>query len=212
LCRSGLRRGSLRADVVLADSTARSSAGALPASPYTRSAGFVIADGTYATVKKTALNVGGAGPTKLYTRSALIVGAVEAVETALNVGGAVPANRAARTADITVAEAATAAATAVSVAGAVPAVGYTPAAALPIHALHPIIAAVEAAATVILVSIKVYTPVVAATLALGAGTNLLVFPPDAVLRAALGVPPTCPSQAPAIVGPGCTWEGGQGSS
>ena len=210
MCLSGLRRGSLRADVAQADCriTARSSAGAGPANPYTRSAGVVIADGTYATVKKTALNVGCAGSTKRYTRSALIVGAVEAVETALSVGVTGAANRAARTADIAVAEAATA----VSVDGAGPAVGYTPAAALPIHALHPIIAAVEAFATVILVSIKVYAPVVAAVLAFRAGANLLVSPPNAVLRAALGVPPTFPSQTPAIVGPGYPWEGGQGSS
>ena len=55
--------------------------------------------------------------------------------------------------------------------------------ALPMHALLPLIAAVAAAATVILVYIKVYAPVFAATLAFRAATNLLISPPDAVLRA-----------------------------
>jgi hypothetical protein len=84
--------------------------------------------------------------------------------------------------------------------------------ALSTHALLPLIAAVEALATVILVSVKVYAPVVAATLAFRAAANLVISPPDAVLRAALGVPPTFPPQTPAIVGPGYPWNGGQGSS
>jgi hypothetical protein len=82
----------------------------------------------------------------------------------------------------------------------------------PTHALLPLRALVEAFATVILVSIKVYAPVVAATLAFRAAANLVVSSPDAVPRAALGVPPTFPAQTPAIVGPGNPWEGGQGSS
>jgi hypothetical protein len=85
-------------------------------------------------------------------------------------------------------------------------------AAHPVHALLPLLTAVEALATVILVSIKVYAPVVATGLAFRAATNLVVSTPYAVPRAALGVPPTFPSQTPAIVGPGHPWEGGQRSS
>jgi hypothetical protein len=83
--------------------------------------------------------------------------------------------------------------------------------ALSTHALLPLIAAVEALAAVILVSIKVYAPVVAAVLAFRAATNLIVSPPNAVPRAALGVPPTFPAQTPAIVGPSNPWNGGQRS-
>jgi hypothetical protein len=86
-------------------------------------------------------------------------------------------------------------------------------AAHPVHAILSLIAAVEAFATVILVSLKVYAPVVAATLAFRAGANLIISPPNAVPRATLGVPPTFPSQTPAIIiGSGNPWEGGQGSS
>jgi hypothetical protein len=78
--------------------------------------------------------------------------------------------------------------------------------ALPLHALLLLLTAVEAFATVILVSVKVYAPVVAAPLAFGAAANLVVSPPDAVPRAALRVPTTLPSQAPAIViGQGNPW-------
>jgi hypothetical protein len=82
----------------------------------------------------------------------------------------------------------------------------------PTHALLPLIAAVEAFATVILVSLSVYAPISAATLAFRAGANLVISTPDAVPRAALGVSPTFPSQTPAIVGSGYPWYGGQRSS
>ena len=81
-----------------------------------------------------------------------------------------------------------------------------------LHALLPLLTAVEALATVILVSLEVYAPVLAAGLAFRAAANLVVPPPYAVPRAALGIPPTSPSQSPAIVGPGHPWEGGQGGS
>jgi hypothetical protein len=86
------------------------------------------------------------------------------------------------------------------------------AAAHTLHTLLPLLTAVEAFATVILVSIKVYAPNSAAGLAFRAATNLVVPAPYAVLRAALGVPPAFPSQTPAIVGPGYPRHGGQGSS
>ena len=82
----------------------------------------------------------------------------------------------------------------------------------PIHALLVLRAAVEAFATVIVVSIKVYAPLVAGGLAFRAVANLNISLPDAVPRAALGVPPTLPSQAPAIVGPSNPWHGGHCSS
>ena len=84
----------------------------------------------------------------------------------------------------------------------------------PLHALLPFIAAVGAAATVILVSLKVYAPVVAASLAFRAAADLLVSPPYAVVRAALGVPTAPATETPAIVvvGQGHPGHGGQGGS
>ena len=84
--------------------------------------------------------------------------------------------------------------------------------ALPTHALLPRGAAVEALATVALVSLPVDAPIAAAGLAGRAAANLVISTPDAVPGAALGVPPTFPSQTPAVVGPGYPWEGGQRSS
>ncbi len=64
----------------------------------------------------------------------------------------------------------------------------TAALALTLHALLPLRTAVEALATVALVCLKVYAPVVlAAGPARGAAANLVVSPSDAVPRAALGV-------------------------
>jgi hypothetical protein len=62
----------------------------------------------------------------------------------------------------------------------------TAALALPTHALLPLIAAVEALATVILVSIKVHAPLSAASLARRAATNLVIPPPYAVPSASSG--------------------------
>jgi hypothetical protein len=83
--------------------------------------------------------------------------------------------------------------------GAGLAIRYTRRLALPPHALLSLCTAVEAFAIVALICLEVYAPVLAATLAFRAGASLIISPPNAVLRAALGVPPTCPSQAPAIV-------------
>ena len=79
----------------------------------------------------------------------------------------------------------------------------------PLHALLPLLTAVEAFATVVLVSIKVYAPVVAAALAFRAAANLVVSPPDAVSSSSTGssLLSSLP-RTPAIVGPGCTWEEG----
>jgi hypothetical protein len=66
--------------------------------------------------------------------------------------------------------------------------------ALPAHAFAALGAAVGAATTVALVFLKVYAPVVAASLAFRAATNFVVSTPDAVPRAALGVPPTFPAK------------------
>src|SRR5215213_3049963 len=84
--------------------------------------------------------------------------------------------------------------------------------ALPTHALLSRCTAVEAFATVILVSLEVYAPEATATLAFRAAANLIISPPNAVLRAALGVPPAFPSQTPAIIRPGYPWEGAKRSS
>jgi hypothetical protein len=105
------------------------------------------------------------------------------------------------------------AATALIVGTAGAAIRTTRRSARPAYALLSLCTAVEAAATVILVSIKVYAPVVAASLAFRAATNLVVSPPDAVLRAALGVPTTFPPQTPAIIiGQGHRWYGAQSGS
>ena len=101
---------------------------------------------------------------------------------------------------------------AVGVAGAGPAIGYTPAAAHTIHALLPLRAAVGAAPAVPLVGLKVYAPHSAASLAFRAAANLVISAPDAVLRAALGVPTTFPAQTPATVRPGHPWYGRQRGS
>jgi hypothetical protein len=107
----------------------------------------------------------------------------------------------------------TVAATALSALGAGGAIRSTRRSARPAYALLSICTAVEAAATVALVCLEVYAPVVAAPLAFRAATNLVVSAPDAVPRAALGVPATFPPQTPAIViCQGYPWEGGQGCS
>ena len=77
--------------------------------------------------------------------------------------------------------------------------------ALPTHAFLSLCAAVEAFATVTLAGLQVDAPVIAAGPAFGAGAHLVVPPPYAVPRAALGVPATFPAQSPAIVGPGHPW-------
>ena len=69
----------------------------------------------------------------------------------------------------------------------------------PAHALLPLRAAVGAAAAVPLVGLQVHAPVVAAGLAFRAAANLVVPPPYAVLRAALGVPTASATETPAIV-------------
>jgi hypothetical protein len=104
------------------------------------------------------------------------------------------------------------AATALSALGAGCAIRSTRRSALPPYALLSLIAAVSAAAAVALVCLQVYAPVFAAGLALRAAANLIISPPNAVPRAALGVPTTFPAQTPAIVGPSHPWEGGQRSS
>ena len=104
------------------------------------------------------------------------------------------------------------AATALSALGAGVAIRSTRRGARPAHALLSLIAAVSAAAAVALVRLQVYAPDVAAGLALRAAANLVVSAPYAVLRAALEVPTTFPSQTPAIVGPGYPRHGGQRSS
>ena len=113
---------------------------------------------------------------------------------------------------VTDAELVAVAATALSALGAGCAIRSTRRSALPAYALLSLIAAVSAAAAVALVCLQVYAPVFAAGLALRAAANLVVSPPNAVLRAALEVPPTFPPQTPAIVGPGHPWQGGQRSS
>jgi hypothetical protein len=81
-----------------------------------------------------------------------------------------------------------------------------------LHALLSLCTLVEAAATVTLVGLEVYAPVVAAGLARRAGANLVTSTPDAILRAALRVPTTFASKTPAIIGPGHPWHGGQRGS
>ena len=79
-----------------------------------------------------------------------------------------------------------------------------------LHALLSLCAAVEAAAAVILVCLPIDAPISAAGPAFGAGANLVVPPPYAVPRTALGVPAAFPPQTPAIVvGPGHPRNGGQ---
>jgi hypothetical protein len=103
----------------------------------------------------------------------------------------------------------TVAATALSALGAGGAIRSTRRSARPAYALLSICTAVEAAATVALVCLEVYAPVVAAPLAFRAATNLVVSAPYAVPGAALGVPATFPPQTPAVVGPGHPRHGGQ---
>jgi hypothetical protein len=132
---------------------------------------------------------------------------VAVAATALTVVGAVAAIRFARARAV-----GAVAATALSALGAGCAIRPTRRSALPAYALLSLIAAVSAATAVALVCLQVYAPVFAAGLALRAAANLVVSPPNAVLRAALGVPPTFPAQTPAIVGPSHPWKGGQRGS
>ena len=102
------------------------------------------------------------------------------------------------------------AATALSALGAGVAIRSTRWSARPAYALLSLCTAVEALATVILVFLQVYAPalstgLLAEGLAFRAGANLVVSTPNAVPRAALGVPPTFPSQTPAIIRQGNPW-------